>query len=136
MNTEREIDRVLVDDSLDDDSREEGKCELIEALIPEHGWEDVQQAMIAVLEDENRRQADYMTAAQLFWGAALDRRSLQVSKVIALLYHRLQPDPGSDESNLAWSIVCKLKGVDYLSEYNPLDDPEVEAEMRRIRKIQ
>lgn len=134
MNIQSEVTNILIDDSLDDECRQEGKCDLIEALIPKHGWETVQAEMIDVLEDYNRRQKDYLVVAEVFWGAALDKRKIQVDRVIALLYYRLKPDTGSTENNLAWSIVCRLKDVDYLSEYDPLEDAAIRAELQRIRK--
>ena len=44
----------------------------------------------------------------------------------------LEPDEGSNENNFAMGIVCKLKGVDYLSEYDPLKDPDVKLEIEKI----
>jgi hypothetical protein len=59
------------------------------------------------------------------------------ARVIALLHHRLiadVPAPLELDDNLVWSITRNLKGVDYLSDYEPLDDPEVKDELRRIRE--
>ena len=123
--TER-IDAILSNDALDSDDCEESKCGLIEEeLIPQYGWEAVREAMIRVLLDDSRRAQDYEATAAVFWGAVLDCRDVPVNEVIALLYHRLPHDDGSSENNLAWSITCNLKNVDYLSEYDPLEDPEV-----------
>ena len=132
MNVENEINRILADDSLDDETRDHGKCDLIEELILKYDWKSVEEVMIAVLEDMDRQYDDYVTIAEVIWGAALDERDMPINRVIALLYHRLEPDQDSDENNLAWSIVCKLKGVDYLSEYDPLEDPEIKREMEKI----
>jgi len=52
--------------------------------------------------------------------------------VIALLYGRFQRAGIGDEhsANLLWSITCRLKGVGYLSDYEPLHDPGVLSEMK------
>ncbi|MFC1580274.1 hypothetical protein ACFL4N_05115 [Thermodesulfobacteriota bacterium] len=123
----------MADDSLDDETRDQGKCDLIEELILKYDWKSVLIVMIAVLEDNNRRYDDYVTSAEVIWGAALDEKHMPVNRIIALLYHRLEPDKDSDENNLAWSIVCKLKGVDYLSEHDPLEDPGIKREMEKIK---
>jgi hypothetical protein len=34
--------------------------------------------------------------------------------------------------NLVWSIISKLKGVGYQSDYDPLQDPDVLREMKRL----
>jgi hypothetical protein len=58
---------------------------------------------------------------------------MPIDRVIALLYFRFDPR-GDAEDNLVWSITSKLKGVDYLSDYNPLTDAGVCAEMERLRR--
>lgn len=77
------------------------------------------------MKDNSRRISDWEVLAQVFWGAALDKRPIDANKVIALLYYRLPSDKGSSENNLAWSIVCKLKGIEYISKYNPMEDQEI-----------
>jgi hypothetical protein len=58
---------------------------------------------------------------------------MEADWAIALVYHRLAPDASDDERNLAWSIASTLKGVDYLSDYEPLADPGVVKELERLR---
>ena len=107
------------------------QCEAIECLIPQLGWHSVRAAMIDVLAAE-RPRVDHQVAMEVFWGAVLDKREMPENRIIALLYHRF--DPRSDsEDNLVWSITSKLKGVDYLSEYEPLHDPGVKAELAALR---
>ena len=57
---------------------------------------------------------------------------MNANKVIAHLCHRFIA-AGNNEDNLAWSIVSKLKGKDYLSDYDPLRDAEVIEELNKIR---
>jgi hypothetical protein len=58
--------------------------------------------------------------------------NLPANELIAWLYHRFDPD-GQTEDNEVWSITSKLKGVGYLSEYQPLCDPGVLRYLRTIR---
>jgi hypothetical protein len=125
------ISAILADDSLDDESSEDSKCEQIEQLIPRLGWPNVLSELLKIL-GEDRRRRDYEVAAEVLWGAALDARDLPVNRVIALLYYRFDPS-GDSEDNLVWSITSKLKRVDYLSEYDPVHDPAVQAELAVIK---
>ena len=132
MHTHRDrIEAILAGDKRDDEEDEISKCELIDQLIPLIGWEAVRTEMLRILESE-RRLADWKVAAGVIWGAVLDGRPLPVDRMIALLYHRFDPT-GDHEDNLAWSIASKLKGVGYLSEYKPLDDPLVRRELESLR---
>lgn len=127
-----DIDAVLADDTLDHASSDDSKCERIERLIGVIGWAAVRDNILAILADAGRRRRDHEVAAEVIWGAALDGREMSADRVIALLCNRFDPD-GDSEDNLVWSIVSKLKGLDYLSEYQPLQDPGVQAELAAIR---
>jgi hypothetical protein len=122
------IQRILGDTSLDKGGDD---VEAIENLIAECGWDAVQEYLLKVLQDDNQRSHWY-TAAAVFWGAALDKRPVPVDKLIALLYYRFDPD-GKNEDDLVWSITSELKGVEYLSDYSPLDDPGVQREFQALR---
>ena len=126
------LDSILSNDALDSGECEESKCGEIEKLIPEYGWEAIQETTINILLDDQRRISDYDVAAQVFWGASLDNRNICINKVIALLYYRLMKNENSNENNLAWSIVTKLKKIDYLSDYDPLKDEEIIQERIRL----
>lgn len=128
----RQVEAILADDRLEDEATDDSKCERIEGLIPEAGWEAVLTSVLGILSAE-RRVADYRVAAEVLWGAVLDRRDVPADRVIALLYHRLDPG-GDDEDDLVWSITSRLKGVGYLSEYEPLRDPAVARELEALRE--
>jgi hypothetical protein len=131
------INLILENDFLDSDECEESKCENIEALIPLYGWEAVQEILLRILLGNERKIHDYEVAAQVFWGAVLDCRDISpINKIIALLYYRLVNGGNCSEDifNLAWSITRNLKKVDYLSEYDPLDDLEIIEEMNSLKK--
>jgi hypothetical protein len=131
MDVRHRIDAILADDRLDDEASPQSKTEVIEALIGPLGWESVRECMMDVLRDDNQGQ-HWRTAANLFWGAVLDKRDLAVDELIALLYHRFDAD-GRAEDNEVWSIASKLKGVGYLSKYEPLRDPAVAEKLQSIR---
>jgi hypothetical protein len=123
---------LIGDHSLAAAAADTSRVETIEALIEECGWEKILPLIIGLLEGDDRDD-HWAVAAQLLWGAALGQRSMPIDRVIALLYFRFDPD-GEDEDNLVWSITSKLKGVDYLSDYNPLKDAGVCDEMERLRR--
>jgi hypothetical protein len=131
MEVHQRIWEILADDRLDQEASAQSKAEAIEELIGQFGWEPVRECMMDVLRDDNQ-QPHWRTAANVFWGAVLDKRDLAADELIALLYHRFDPD-GRAEDNEVWSIASKLKGVGYLSKYEPLRDPAVAEELQRIR---
>ena len=131
MDVRQQIREILADDRLDQEASPQSKAEAIEALIGLFGWEPVRECMMDVLRDDGQAP-HWRTAADVFWGAVLDRRDLAPDELIALLYHRFDPD-GRAEDNEVWSIASKLKGVGYLSKYEPLRDPAVAEELQRIR---
>jgi len=131
MDVRQRIDAILADDRPDDEASPQSKTEAIEALVGPFGWELVRDCMMDVLRDDNQGP-HWRTAANLFWGAVLDKRDLAVDELIALLYHRFDPE-GREEDNEVWSIASKLKGVGYLSKYEPLRDPAVAEQLQKIR---
>lgn len=128
----REIDAILIgeDHSSDDDN----SVERIEGIIEDDGWDVVRACLLAVLEDPARPVAHWKVVAAVFWGALLDSRPVPADRLIALLYVRLPNDEHSGENNLAWSITCRLRGVGYMSGYDPLADPGVQRELSTIRR--
>jgi hypothetical protein len=131
VQVRQRINEILADDRLDDESSDPTKAEVIEGLIDEFGWEAVRDCTLDVLRDD-RQETHWRTAVHVFWGAVLDRRGLPADELIAWLYHRFDPD-GQAEDNDVWSITSKLKGVGYLSDYKPLQDPGVLHHLRAIR---
>ena len=113
-------------------SGSEDSKEQIEALIPKEGWDKVREAVYGVLLTPELAAHSY-TAAGVLWGALLDARPMDPDHTIAVLERRRQfRKPDELEDNLFWSITSKLKGVDYLSDYEPLQDPAVQRALERL----
>jgi len=127
-----EIDAILIGE--DHSSDGDNSVERIEGTIEDNGWDVVRACLLAILEDPGRPVAHWKVCAAVFWGAVLDERPVPVDRLIALLYVRLPNDEHSGESNFAWSITAKLRGVSYLSEYDPLADPRIQRELSTIRR--
>ena len=122
---------ILNDPDLDGAEDTATKAECIELLIAEHGWDALLACLCGLLHTGDAA-TDWLAIAEVFWGAALDRRPMPADAVIALLYGRFQRADIRDEhsENLLWSITRRLKGVDYLSDYEPLHDPGVRSKMK------
>lgn len=105
--------------------------EQVQPLIRQFGWQAVCDGVFAALESDE--SMIWTPAAAVIWGAALDKRVLDVDRAIALVYFRLDSDKPGEEDNLAWSIASKLKGVSYLSSYDPRLDPPIKAWLDQLR---
>ena len=130
METHERV-RAILESSGDDEESLIVKTEAIEALIDQAGWDAVRECMFALLRDDAKRR-HWRVAVHVFWGAVLDKRALPADELIAWLYHRFDPH-GDAEDNDVWSIASTLKGVSYLSDYQPLCDPDVQAHLNVIR---
>ena len=97
-----------------------------ETVIPQYGWEYVQQALFAILSDDSCSKEVCSTVAQIIWGAVLDSRKIKKKTTIALLYHRLGNVNAPYEDELIWSITANLYNLDVVeSDYNPLKDDRI-----------
>jgi hypothetical protein len=127
------IRAILSDPVFDDPACDLGRDEVIWRLAVEQGWDPVLEEMLSQLLDD-AGQRHWAVAATVIWrGIDLP---MPVVQVIALLHLRLLADVSSDQAldeNLVWSIVSNLKGVDYLSDYDPARDTEVQEELARLR---
>ncbi len=97
-----------------------------EQIILTYGWEYVQQALFAILLDDNSSAAQYGAVADIFWNAVLDKQKIRKTTTIALLYYRLGNINAPYENNTIWSIASSLLDLDYANaEYNPLEDEKI-----------
>ncbi|MFT3722506.1 MAG: hypothetical protein QM773_02880 [Hyphomonadaceae bacterium] len=102
----------------------------LQPIIDTFGWGAVREEIFKALEGSE--QALWPVAAAVIWGAALDKRELDIDLAIALVYFRIDPGIPGEENNLAWSIASKLKGVGYLSSYDPYQDAAVRVHLDRL----
>jgi hypothetical protein len=133
MTVKQNIDDIMANDALDAHESGTSKCEEIEKLIEESGWEGAYDAVLSILQCDDRPEKDWCTAMEVVWAAVLDRHPMDKNKVIAAIYYRFQ-DAGEYESNLAWSIASNLKGKSYLSSYEPVEDPEIIKELEKLKR--
>jgi len=131
----KHIRKILDNTVLESEEVEESKAELIEELITKENWLEIQDYLFQVLSDSNVSYYNWHTCFEVFWGAVLDSREIEGNKIIALAYYRLKPDQHSCENNLAWSLASEIKGKDYFSEYNPLEDPEINAIIHEYKQV-
>lgn len=97
-----------------------------ELLIPQYSWEYVQQALFAILLDDNSTALQYDEVANVIWSAVLDGQKIRKTTAIALLYYRLGDINAPYENNTIWSIASNLLDLDYANaEYNPLKDEKI-----------
>lgn len=121
-----EISKLLIR-KLEDAMRSEDPIDYVEEMIlPQFSWNDVQDALIYILLDDNHKDKDYETVAEIIWEAVLDGRTVEKEAVVGLLYYRLGKREAPYENNLIWSIATELYNLDYSnSEFNPLMDPNI-----------
>ena len=125
---------LLVDPRFHDETVDDDLTDAVTSLATDVEWQPVLDAMLDVLRDTSLVRHWYDVVACLF-GCDCHTRPLpcEPSYITALLYDclRLKPDLGvdgrdlDDTDNLVWSIAHQLKGVSYMSDYNPKTDPDV-----------
>ena len=97
-----------------------------ETILPNHKWQDLQQALFSILQDDTFSKNDYQIVAEIIWSAVLSGKEVDADAAIGLLYYRLGNKIDPYENNTIWSIAAKLKDLDYAnSKYNPLLDPGI-----------
>lgn len=129
MSIDDFVERVLADGSLDEegDQRDSSRVEELMKLAAQFGWPALEAEMLGILA-ASRNEDHWNVAAGVFWSAVLERQPIHADRLIAHLCWRFPAD-----HNLAWSITSKLKGVAYLSDYEPRQDPAVVAALDALR---
>jgi len=130
-----QIRTILDNTALESEEVEESKAELIEEIITDKNWPEIESYLFSVLSADNETYYNWHTCFEVFWGAILDGRKVDGNRVIALAYYRLKPDEHSSESNLAWSLASEIKGKEYFSKYNPLEDPDITEIIHEYKKV-
>lgn len=120
------ISKLLIKE-LEDSLYSEDPIEYVEEkILSQFSWNEVQDALIYILLDDNHEDKDYETLAEIIWEAVLDGRTVKKAILVGLLYYRLGKKEAPYENNLIWSITTKLYNLDYSnSEFNPLMDPNI-----------
>ena len=128
MSLSEAISAILADIPLDDDldPRDSSRGEELAKLVHAHGWQALELEMLDVLLNSSNLD-HWNVAAGFFWGTVLDQRPDPADRKIAHLCYRFPPS-----DNLVWSIIVKLKELPYDSDYDPLRDPAVAAELRAV----
>ncbi len=132
MTPHDQILRWMNDPRLDSASVEPDRIDLIEALVKTEGWEPVLKSLLGILKDAELSKG-WHDAMGVLWGGVLEKRPVDVDSTIALLHWCLERTPAIVDENLVWSITSKLKGVGYLSQYEPLQDPAVLREFGNLK---
>lgn len=108
----------------------------VQALVERIGWPTPLAEAMAILADDGLRGFWHQAMPVVFWAQARDETRIppggDALDCIARLYVCLEREPKLDE-NLAWSIASRLKGVSYLSDWNPLLDRQVCLRMASMR---
>lgn len=110
--------------------------EAIYLLSDQSGWQRLYDVLVEILRDDNKRE-NWETAQIVLFYAARDHKHetrqcpMPADFTIALLYHRF-PD-GIDDGDRIWAIVCDLKHIKHWSDYDPMEDAGVLAELESIR---
>lgn len=116
---------VLADEALDAD-------EMLARLLSNSTWPQVDASLRALLRDENEA-ALWPAIVGIYWAAVLDKRETEINSLIALLWHR-RPELTLEE-NLVWSVISKLKNLDYLANYDAERDANVARELALLRNV-
>lgn len=135
MNVAARLYGILTDPRFKDDSRDRDMSDAVSELALEVSWPAVDTEMVHVLRDVSQC-SHWHDVAACFFGTDCHKRELPfgTTYLIALLYDclRIRPNLGVPEididyaKNLVWSITQNLKGVGYLSDYDPETDPAVQ----------
>lgn len=126
MDLQNRINEILKMDIDGNELLDFSRSDLIyQFLVGEYGWNEVQQSLFQALIDEKPKK-DYVSIAQVFWFAILDKLDIDRDMAVALINYRCNPYDSPYEDNLAWSITSSLYNLDYAnSEYNAFRDEKI-----------
>lgn len=145
MNDLKDYIIKAIIDEIESPPDDEDSFELFEEKINElgheYGWDNVVAETISLLLDKNHKKGWYYSVSILNW-VIEDGHTLpfEWSYIVAVLYRCLELEPNLcvdevlDAENLVWSISQTIRRVDYLSDWNPLTDPEVVKHMETLKK--
>ena len=102
------------------------------------GWEPLLADAFALLNNP-AQQGFWHAAIRVLYGSLSAHPALPctLEECIARLYVCLEQSPElaeHDGENLVWSVVTNLKGISYLSDWDPYKDPVIWQHMERYRE--
>lgn len=112
--------------------RQDEDFDLLEAIqirSKQEGWSQILQEALDILSDKTK-QNDWQSAANIIFWSSPDKTEMPIPKmavVARLTWCQINGDGLDDSENLVWTIAKDLKGVAYLSDWDPQKDPEVRA---------
>ncbi len=102
------------------------------------GWEPLLANAFALLNNPAQKGFWHAAILVIYWSlSSQPTLPCTLDECIARLYVCLEQSPElaeHDGENLVWSIVHHLKGVSYLSDWDPYKDPVVLKHMERYRQ--
>jgi len=135
----------LIENELQSDPSEdtfEAFEENINNLNSEYGQYQILDSILEILKDYSYHKCWYLAVSIISWFVEEGDIDLPVKwqELVAILYFCLDLFPdlgvseGADGENLVWGIAHSLKNVDYLSEWNPIKDPEIIKYIKQLKK--
>jgi hypothetical protein len=109
----------------------EQKTDLVLAIAMRRSWAKT-SPMIEGLLLSSRKLSYAEVLAGVYFTAALEGLDFNCARVVALLLN-CGIKSGTSAYNQVLSICVEKKGVEYQGGYAPDDDPEIVAELKRIR---
>lgn len=131
MNFFSELIRILQDPKLQSKENEETHFEALEELSEVFGWSGFVDAALRLLEDKSY-SGHWVDLLVVIYEMVCEEIELPQDRLIASLL-RCQKSKKALDENTVWSIIMKLKGLDYHSNYDPLSDLEILREYNQVR---
>ncbi len=128
---ERFIENELFDGDFD-------LLESVQTLSESEGWTQVISDCLSILSDRTKMELWEAAIRIIFWATSRSPVCPVPSMaIVARLYWCLETIEGNTKNeiddNLVWTIAKDLKGVPYLSEWDPQLDPEVRSFLIEMR---
>lgn len=104
--------------------------DVLNIILSLGNWKNIRTGLLNILVENDSSLWDE-TVAYIYY---FQNRGYKFddTKTIAALYSCLSSSETIDE-NLAWTITKNLKSIPYLSDYDPLQDPEILLEIENIK---
>ncbi|MEI7986169.1 MAG: hypothetical protein WCI55_11125 [Armatimonadota bacterium] len=117
------IERESVDEDFD-------MVGAVKAQAQSDGWSQIIADCLLVLSDKSKMEYWHSAVKIIFWGTS-QTPTFPIPKmaIVARLYWcliNIDSNVANElDDNLIWTIASNLKGVGYLSDWDPQKDPEV-----------